>query len=385
MAKRTRGQNEASIYKRKSDGYWVGAVSVGNGKRKTVYGKVRADVVRKTDAIRTNLSQGIRPAKTMVVAELIAQWLNMKKSTIRLSTYQGYELTLGKHVLPVLGTMNIANVKPTDLERLYADCAKTISPKSIRNVHAALKQAFDWGARRDWLARNPAALIAPTDLPKIVRTPPEVLTAEQARKLIDVAAGTRSEALIALAVTIGCRVGELTAITWDRVDLGDKRNSDKPVTVRIDRALHYVDGKPVLLEPKTPAGVRDVTLAPTASIPLRKLRSEQNQNALRLGKAWSNPLDLVFTTETGNPLNRRQVLKQYFRPLLKEAGLPEKMQFHTLRHGAASLLLAAGVPVTLVSRMLGHSTPSFTLSVYSHAVPNSQHVVANAMESILGN
>jgi hypothetical protein len=49
MTKRTRGQNEASIYKRKSDGYWVGAVTVASGRRKVVYAKVRADVVRKVD------------------------------------------------------------------------------------------------------------------------------------------------------------------------------------------------------------------------------------------------------------------------------------------------------------------------------------------------
>lgn len=383
MTSRTRGQNEASIYRRASDGKWVGAVSVGGGKRKVVYGKVRTEVVEKTDAIRANLSQGIQPAKRMTVTELVERWLEAKQPTVRPTTYQGYKLTLGKHVLPVLGTTKTEKVTPSDLEAVYSTCSRTISPKSVRNIHAALKACFDWGVRRDWLGRNPAALIASTDLPKVKRTPPVVLTPEQARKLIDVAANTKSESLIALAVTIGARVGELQGLTWDRVNLPEK--SDKPATVRIDRALQFIDGKPSLVEPKTSAGERNVTLTPTASIPLRKLRSEQNQNALRLGKEWSNDLDLVFTSETGKPLTRKQVLRQYFRPLLKEAGIPQKMQFHTLRHTAASLLLAKGVSVVLVSRMLGHSTPSFTLSVYSHAVPNSEHVVANAMESLLGN
>jgi len=380
---RTRGQNEASIYKRKSDGYWVGAVTVASGRRKVVYAKVRADVVRKVDEIRATLSQGIQLPKRMTITELITLWLEAKKPTVRPTTFQGYELTLGKHVLPNIGTLRISKVTPSDFEQLYKTCSETISPKSIRNMHAALKQAFDWAVRRDWISRNPAALIAATDLPKIVRKPPTVITPGEARKLIDVAVGTRSEAIIALAVTTGARVGELQGVTWDRLSLSE--NADKPSTLRIDRALQYLDGKPELVEPKTPSGVRTLTLTATASASLKRLRIKQNEDALRLGSKWSNRMNLVFVTETGQPLNRRQVLKQYFRPLLKEAGLPPMMQFHTLRHAAASLLLADGVPVPLVSSMLGHSTPAFTMAIYSHAIPNSQHIAATAMDALLGN
>jgi integrase len=319
----------------------------------------------------------------MTITELITLWLDAKKPTVRPTTFQGYELTLGKHVLPNIGALRISKVTPSDFEQLYKTCSETISPKSIRNIHAALKQAFDWAVRRDWISRNPAALIAATDLPKVVRKPPTVITPGEARRLIDTAAGTKSEAIIALAVTSGARVGEIQGITWDRLNLSNK--PDKPSTLKIDRALQYVDKKPVLVEPKTPAGVRVLTLTPTAANALKRLRSKQNEDALRLGSDWHNPLNLVFVTEDGQPLNRRQVLKQYFRPLLKEAGLPEKMKFHTLRHAAASLLLADGVPVPLVSSMLGHSTPAFTMAIYSHAIPNSEHIVASAMESILGN
>jgi integrase len=382
MPARTRGQNEGTVFQRK-DGRWSGAVSLGNSKRKHVYGKTAADVRTKVAEIRASLSQGIQLPKRMTITELITLWLEAKEPTVRHTTFAGYKLTLGKHVIPNIGHLKIATVTPTDFEQLYTTCSKTISPKSIRNLHAALKQSFDWAVRRDWISRNPAALIAATDLPKVVRKPPTVITPEEARKLIDVAAGTKSEALIALAVTTGARVGELIGITWDRINIPD--DVKKSATLRIDRALQYVDGKPQLMQPKTPAGVRDLTLTITASNPLRKLRSEQNKAALRLGKDWSNPLDLVFVTDTGKPLTRKAVLKQYFRPLLREAGLPEKMQFHTLRHAAASLLLAEGVPVPLVSRMLGHSTPAFTMAVYSHAIPNSEHIVASAMESILGN
>ena len=380
MTARTRGQGEGTIYQRK-DGRWHGQVSLGNGKRRSVYTKTAAECRTKVAEIRASLSQGIQLPKRMTITELVTLWLDAKKSTVRHTTFTGYSFTIRKHVLPNIGHIKIASVTPSDFEQMYSTCSKTISPKSIRNLHAAMKQAFDWAVRRDWITRNPAALIAATDLPKVVRKPPTVITPTEARKLIDTAVGTKGEALIALAVTSGARVGELMGITWDRVSLGD---ANTPATLRIDRALQYVDGEAVLAEPKTPAGRRTLVLTPTASAPLRKLRLEQNKLAVSSGKAWTNPLDLVFVTETGQPLNRRQVLKQYFRPLLIKAGLPPMMKFHTLRHAAASLLIADGVPIPLVSSMLGHSTPAFTMAIYSHAIPNSEHIVASAMESILG-
>lgn len=155
--------------------------------------------------------------------------------------------------------------------------------------------------------------------------------------------------------------------------------------MRIDRALQYHDGKPVLVEPKTSAGRRTLTLTNIASVSLRQHRLQQNETALRLGGEWENNLGLVFTTETGLPLNRHAVLRRYLRPLLRKAGLPVKMRFHDLRHTAASLLLAEGVPIPIVSAMLGHANSSITMSIYSHALPDSQHVAASAMDALLGN
>ena len=293
-----------------------------------------------------------------------------------------------KHIIPHIGRQRVVKVSPTVLERFYSSRLELVSPQTVRNLHFVLKQAFDWAVRRDWIVRNPAGLIAPADLPRVTRKPATILSPEQARKLIETSKGTKSEALITLALTTGGRVSELLGLTWDRVDLPDERkpaHSPSAAQVRIDQALQYRDGNPVLVETKTPAGRRTLELTFAASGPLRRLRSQQNENALRLGKAWSNEFNLVFTTSTGRPLTRHAVLYQYLRPLLSKAGLPAKMKFHDLRHVCASLLLANGVPVPVVAALLGHSNPSITMSIYSHALPDSQHVAATAMDALLGN
>ena len=73
----------------------------------------------------------------------------------------------------------------------------------------------------------------------------------------------------------------------------------------------------------------------------------------------------------------------YWKPLLEAAGLPRDTRFHDLRHTAASLLLGEGVPVPVVSQLLGHADSSITLKVYAHMLPDHQGVAALAINSLL--
>jgi integrase len=88
---------------------------------------------------------------------------------------------------------------------------------------------------------------------------------------------------------------------------------------------------------------------------------------------------LVFAAETSEPLERTQVTKYRFKPLLKGAGLPE-IRFHDLRHTRATLLLSKNVNPKIVSEMLGHASIAITLDTYSHVLPTMQESAAKAME-----
>jgi len=75
-------------------------------------------------------------------------------------------------------------------------------------------------------------------------------------------------------------------------------------------------------------------------------------------------------------------LRVDFKRTLKKAGLPD-IRFHDLRHTAASLLLNNGVPVIVVSKMLGHSKPSMTLDVYGHLYMEQQSEAASIMDKLV--
>jgi integrase len=91
----------------------------------------------------------------------------------------------------------------------------------------------------------------------------------------------------------------------------------------------------------------------------------------------------VFASTTGTPIGISNSPKELGRPLLKRAGLPHA-RVHDLRLTAATFMLSRGVPVKVVSEMLGHADVSTTLSIYAHVLPDMQGGVASAMDDLLG-
>ena len=100
-------------------------------------------------------------------------------------------------------------------------------------------------------------------------------------------------------------------------------------------------------------------------------------------KRWDNRLDLVFTNSTGGPISTANLTSRHFKRWLSKAGIPSGMRWHDLRHTAASNLISAGVPITTVSGLLGHSSVQVTNAVYGHAIPAQDGLAAEAMERIL--
>src|SRR5207248_9146314 len=93
---------------------------------------------------------------------------------------------------------------------------------------------------------------------------------------------------------------------------------------------------------------------------------------------------LIFTTARGEPMNEEYLVKKHFKPILREAGLPN-IRLYDLRHTSATLALAVGVPPKVVSEQLGHVSAAFTLDTYSHVLPHMQEEAAAKMESALLN
>jgi integrase len=135
-------------------------------------------------------------------------------------------------------------------------------------------------------------------------------------------------------------------------------------------------GALMLVPPKTPTSRRTLEIPPPVVDALKAQRRRQKAEQVAAGRAWRNTYDLVFTTEVGTPLDPSNVRRVYSR-LAKEAGLAH-LHPHMLRHAAASLLSAAGVPIEDISDTLGHRSVNVTAEIYRHPIApvRSGHMVA---------
>ena len=181
-------------------------------------------------------------------------------------------------------------------------------------------------------------------------------------------------ALWITALGTGCRQGELLALRWEDVDLVAGR-------LRVRSTLARVDGKLVLLEPKTERSRRTVMLPEVVVGALQAHRTRQKMERLVAGSRWVDS-GHVFTTTIGTPLEAAVVTRAFQRALAR-AGLP-KSRFHDLRHAAATFALSQGFTLEDVKNLLGHSSIVLTSNTYGHVLEQRQRQVARGMDTVLG-
>ena len=176
-----------------------------------------------------------------------------------------------------------------------------------------------------------------------------------------------------MAIHTGLRQGELLGLKWDDLDL------DRG-TLQVRRILSAAKSVPTFTTPKNDKG-RGVRLTPQAVQALRDHRKRQIAEILKHAGHW-RATDLVFTSTVGTALNRHNVFRRSFKPLLRSANLPD-IPFHALRHSFAKLMLSGREHPKVVQEMLGHSRINTTLDFYSHVLPDMQREAVDRLDVML--
>jgi integrase len=244
-----------------------------------------------------------------------------------------------------------------DIERFQAsELKKGLAPATVKQYRVTIIMCLEAAVQRGYIPRNVGRLAGGIRVP---RTEMHCLDQEQARALLDAVREDRFYALYLIALTLGLRKGELLALRWQDVDL------DK-ATMQVSGSLQRIEGKQVRVEVKTSASNRTLRLTPQIVTALRMRRDMQYWEHVAEEVKWKDT-GYVFTTKYGAPINREHILL-YFAVVLKRAGLP-RIRFHDTRHTAATLMLAGGIQVHVVSRILGHANITTTLQSYAHLLP----------------
>jgi integrase len=386
---RRRSAGEGSVY-HTADGRWRGAVTWtdpdGTRRRRVVSAATSTETREKIDALRRELKLGtiVPPGGTVTVGAFLAEWIERDRARVRPSTWRGREMHVRCYLTPALGKIPLARLKPSQVEHALAEFVATgrpraagekhrpVSPLTARHVRATLRRALTEAVRDALVGRNAAGDARP---PYVPHRPVTYLEAPQVRRLLDATADDEFGPLYAVAVSTGLRLGELLGLAWPDVDL-----AAGTLTVRRSLAM-ATEGGWALAQPKSARARRTIPLPAVSGDALRRQHTRQDAARAAAGSAWQDRNRLVFTDTIGRPLHPHAV-SSAFQRAREAAGVPH-VRFHDLRHSAATLMLAEGVPLAVISEWLGHSGIAVTAAHYAAVVPALRQDAANAMDRAL--
>lgn len=370
--KRPNGTGSVSLHR--PTNLWRARLPDGKGGKITRYAKTQKAALKLLEDLRRRRDSGMSLRSDRVtVAAYLKGWLDdVAVLRVRGRTLEGYRQHVRDHLAPFFDGVPMASLSMGHVQKLIADLGRRgLSPSTIRRVHATLRSALTEAVRQGLVDRNVAKLVT---LPRATRPAVRAATDADARAIQIAVQGDRLEALFVLALFSGLRQGELLGLAWDDLDLAGG-------TLTVRQTLTSRGGTVTLGEPKTASSKRTVHIPDAALQTLRRHKDAQAFEAKRLGDPWANTSNLVFVTELGKPLNGTAVTHK-FQDLIESAGLPD-MRFHDLRHAAATLMLASGLDIKIVSEQLGHANISQTGDIYGHISPATKREAADRLDSFV--
>lgn len=303
-------------------------------------------------------------------------WLPMKRRHVRATTAYRYAWFVERYVKPAVGEIPLRRLRSDHLDGLYESLAATggrtgdgLAPKTILEVHMIIRAALDVAVERQLVDRNVAHGARARRRPP-TRAAARAWSAAELRAFLTSARAHRLYPALHLAAHTGMRRGEIVGLKWSDFDASASRLS-------ISRTLQNVGGRPVEFGVKTRTSRRTVDVDTATVAELRRWRRRLDREGLAHG-----PDDWMFCNTTGRFLNPESV-SQLFERIVRRTTLP-RIRFHDLRHTHASLLVAAGVPIKVVSERLGHAHPAFTMHTYQHLLPGMSAAAAEQFAALVG-
>lgn len=340
-------------------------------------------------------------------------WLPSCGKQLSPAEREGNIRTMEKLYLPKLGGCPLASIRRINIQEITNSLsANGLSPKTIRKYHSQIATVFSEALRLELIESTPCEKIR---FPKMVkRNEVRVFTAEQAMRFLDACRygitvhypeSVRSNGrtlpahsetvggnfmlfvLYNLALNTGMRRGELCALTWKSIDFKHNQIAIKQAASRAKSENGFF-----IKSPKTETSNRVITVPKVVMDTLREWKLTQADIRKNLGSAWHGTTDenqLVFTASDGSGMDlnypvraMHRIIEGYNKTCFSEAEKLPALSLHELRHTHATLLIQAGVPISEVSRRLGHSDIAVTLSVYAHWLPENDKAASDAIAKV---
>ena len=345
-----------------------------NGKRKYITAENKVEWERKKAEALKEFDSNIRSdSKSMTVKDLSTEYLADFHPTDAPQTYLGRVHHLNKYINPAIGQVKVRRLSTTHIRKFYHDVSVRKGHKKVEGINRVLRHMLGWAKSNELgIATNPITSDVMDRLRRASRHTarlkelepvPQVFSVANASALLSEAKGIQGEVIIHLQLLHGLRISEALAIRWSDIDL-------------VKGAIHVsrqISG--------TPKHLRTGTSYESEAYQFEKVtKTEQSNRVLPLHDKTRELLSLVpecqrnglvFGTSKGTAMSVSNYSRRIFKPLMKSLGL--ELKTHDLRKMYGSFLIAQGVNIVTVSRLMGHSTPSVTLDIYAKDVVEPAH------------
>lgn len=263
-----------------------------------------------------------------------------------------------QHIAPKWADTTLAQLSHGDVQKWVRELIEADqSSRSVKKIVNVMSSALDVAVRDRRISSNPCQGVR---YPKVDPKPKIFLTATQVEQLASVVFDREKVIVYTLAYT-GLRWGELAGLRVKDIDPLRRR-------LTVEQTIVDVNGRLVVKPPKD----HEIRSVPVPGFVMGMLVEQI---------AGRGPEDLVFTSPRGTALRNRNERVRWFDRAAEAIGEPD-LTPHGLRHTAASLAISSGASVLGVQRMLGHSTPTVTLEVYSSLFDSDLDEVAERLDRV---
>lgn len=333
------------------DGRWEARLPMGviGGKRqyKSFYGRTRQEAESK--ALTASCCIETQVLTEMTVSKLCAEWLEISRTRVKLSTLANYRMKVEKHIITSFGGIMCHELTSKSANAFVQSKLRSgLSPRYVADIIILLKSVFKYG-RREYGISDPFENVF---MPKCPKPDVRLLSAAEQEKLKSYLNHHQNNLSlgITLAHAMGLRIGEVCGLMWSDIDFEKRILTVSRTVQRV--AVHNGRNKTevIVMPPKSATSAREIPIPDGVFTLLQEFRSTPEHYVM---------------SDTIRPIEPRK-LQYYFAKTLKTANLPS-VRFHSLRHAFAGRAIAAGFDVKTLSEILGHSRIELTLNLYVHS------------------
>ena len=320
------------------------------------------------------------PSKAMLFADYLVQWLEIAKSTVKLTTYSSYKGLSESQIIPYFRSLGVTlgDLKAVHIQSFYQKQLERVKPNTVIHYHAIIHRALKYAVKTDLIDVNPADKV---DRPKKNEFTGNFCSREEMNALFDAVRGNKIEVPVMLAAFYGLRRSEVVGLKWDAVDF-----EQNTLEIRHTVATVRLDGKKVIVESdttKTKASKRTLPLVPVFRERLLALQEEQKENRKLCGRSYNKKYDGYICVDPMGNLLLPNALSDSFQLVLRDYNL-RRIRFHDLRHTFATRALERGMDYKTLSAILGHYSVAFTMDTYVHSMDEHKRREMDKMDDMFG-